>query len=113
METRLKKWRSGIEAAISNLKRGFDLRVCNWKGFKHLKQRWCGVCGLQHPGNHKYDFVPNSRACVKKIVEIEFYIVPIWLMCQIDWYYVCYIDLLEPQKAIFQKKVSKNNSFET
>jgi len=39
METRLKKWRSGIEAAISNLKRGFDLRVCNWKGFKHFKAK--------------------------------------------------------------------------
>ena len=32
METRLKKWRSGIEAVISNLKRGFDLRRCSWKG---------------------------------------------------------------------------------
>lgn len=39
METRLKKWRSGIEAAISNLKRGFDLRVCNWKGFGHFKSK--------------------------------------------------------------------------
>jgi transposase, IS5 family len=39
METRLKKWRSGIEAVISNLKRGFNLRVCNWKGFKHFKAK--------------------------------------------------------------------------
>jgi IS5 family transposase len=39
METMLKKWRSGIEAAISNLKRGFDLRVCAWKGFKHFKAK--------------------------------------------------------------------------
>jgi IS5 family transposase len=39
METRLKKWRSGIEAAISNIKRGFDLRICNWKGFKHFKAK--------------------------------------------------------------------------
>lgn len=39
METRLKKWRSGIEANISNLKRGFDLRVCAWKGFKHFKSK--------------------------------------------------------------------------
>jgi IS5 family transposase len=39
METMLKKWRSGIEAAISNLKRGFDLRVCTWKGFKHFKAK--------------------------------------------------------------------------
>ncbi len=39
METRLKKWRSGIEAVISNLKRGFDLRVCNWKGWEHFKSK--------------------------------------------------------------------------
>ena len=39
METMLKKWRSGIEAAISNLKRGFDLRVCTWKGFNHFKAK--------------------------------------------------------------------------
>jgi transposase, IS5 family len=39
METRLKKWRSGIEAVISNLKRGFDLRVCAWKGFNHFKAK--------------------------------------------------------------------------
>ena len=39
IETRLKKWRSGIEAAISNLKRGFDLRVCTWKGFEHFKAK--------------------------------------------------------------------------
>ena len=39
METMLKKWRSGIEAVISNLKRGFDLRVCTWKGFKHFKAK--------------------------------------------------------------------------
>ncbi len=31
METRLKKWRSGIEAVISNLKRGFDIFRCEWK----------------------------------------------------------------------------------
>jgi len=36
METRLKKWRSGIEANISNLKRGFRLRRCNWKGWEHF-----------------------------------------------------------------------------
>lgn len=39
METRLKKWRSGIEAVISNVKRGFNLRVCNWKGFEHFKSK--------------------------------------------------------------------------
>lgn len=31
IETRLKKWRSGIEAIISNLKRGFKLFRCEWK----------------------------------------------------------------------------------
>ncbi len=36
METRLKKWRSGIEANISNLFRGFGINKCNWKGFEHF-----------------------------------------------------------------------------
>jgi IS5 family transposase len=36
METRLKKWRSGMEAVISNLKRGFDLFRCEWKGREHF-----------------------------------------------------------------------------
>lgn len=36
METRLKKWRSGIEANISNLVRGFNLKRCNWKGLEHF-----------------------------------------------------------------------------
>lgn len=39
METRLKKWRSGIEANISNLIRGFNLKRCNWKGFEHFKSK--------------------------------------------------------------------------
>lgn len=39
METRLKKWRSGIEAIISNIKRGFDLFVCNWKGWIHFQAK--------------------------------------------------------------------------
>jgi IS5 family transposase len=36
METRLKKWRSGIEAVISNVKRGFGMYRCEWKGRKHF-----------------------------------------------------------------------------
>jgi len=36
METRLKKWRSGMEAVISNLKRGFHLFRCEWKGRDHF-----------------------------------------------------------------------------
>jgi len=39
VEDRLKKWRSGIEAVISNLKRGYGLRRCTWKGWKHFKQK--------------------------------------------------------------------------
>jgi len=36
METRLKKWRSGIEAVISNLKRGFEIFRCEWKTRAHF-----------------------------------------------------------------------------
>lgn len=36
METRLKKWRSGAEAVISNVKRGFNLERCAWKGWEHF-----------------------------------------------------------------------------
>ncbi|WP_056928721.1 ISNCY-like element ISSydi1 family transposase [Candidatus Symbiothrix dinenymphae] len=39
METRLKKWRSGMEAVISNVKRGYDLFRCNWKGQAHFAQK--------------------------------------------------------------------------
>jgi IS5 family transposase len=39
VETKLKKWRSGIEAVISNLKRGFQIRRCNWKGLAHYGQK--------------------------------------------------------------------------
>jgi IS5 family transposase len=36
METRLKKWRSGMEAVVSNVKRGFNLFRCDWKGREHF-----------------------------------------------------------------------------
>ena len=36
METRLKKWRSGAEAIISNIKRGFNLTRCAWKGWQNF-----------------------------------------------------------------------------
>lgn len=39
METRLKKWRSGIEANISNLKRGFKIQRCNWKGWINYQSK--------------------------------------------------------------------------
>jgi IS5 family transposase len=39
VETKLKKWRAGIEAVISNLKRGFAIFRCNWKGLAHYGQK--------------------------------------------------------------------------
>ena len=39
METRLKKWRSGIDAVISNLKRRFNLCRVDWSGFEHFKSK--------------------------------------------------------------------------
>jgi IS5 family transposase len=39
VENKLKRWRSGIEAIISNLKRGFQIRRCNWKGPAHYGQK--------------------------------------------------------------------------
>jgi IS5 family transposase len=39
MENKLKKWRAGIEAVISNLKRGFRIDWCNWKGWRHYRQK--------------------------------------------------------------------------
>ena len=39
VEGKLKRWRSGIEAVISNLKRGFEIRRCNWKGMAHYRQK--------------------------------------------------------------------------
>ena len=39
METRLKKWRSAMEAIISNVKRGFNIARCNWKGWAHFRAK--------------------------------------------------------------------------
>jgi len=39
METRLRKWRSAIEAIISNIKRGFNIFTCNWKGWIHFQAK--------------------------------------------------------------------------
>lgn len=50
METRLKKWRSGIESVISNLKRGYNLSRCNWKGEGHFNKKYYGVCLLTISG---------------------------------------------------------------
>jgi len=45
METHLKKWRSGIEANISNIKRGFNLKRCNWKGWVKFQAKvmWSSI----------------------------------------------------------------------
>jgi len=37
METMLKKWRSGMEAIISNFKRGLNAALCPWKGWEAFK----------------------------------------------------------------------------
>jgi len=39
VENKLKRWRSGMEAIISNLKRGFQIRRCTWKGIAHYGQK--------------------------------------------------------------------------
>lgn len=64
METRLKKWRSGIEANISNLKRGFSLFRCNWKGWEHFRAKvlW-SVIG--------YNIRAMAAALVKQVVPGE------------------------------------------
>jgi len=38
METMLKKWRSGMEALISNFKRGLKASLCTWKGWEAFKR---------------------------------------------------------------------------
>ncbi|MDH5259602.1 MAG: ISNCY family transposase [Gammaproteobacteria bacterium] len=45
LETMLKKWRSGIEAVISNYKRKFEMFICNWKGKAHFdaKVLWSAI----------------------------------------------------------------------
>lgn len=39
MDTILRKFRSTIESVISNIKRGFNLQVCTWKGWEHFKSK--------------------------------------------------------------------------
>jgi len=45
MATILKKWRSGMEAVISNFKRGYDMFLCTWKGWKHFQAKvlWSAI----------------------------------------------------------------------
>lgn len=45
MQTRLQKWRSGVEAVISNYKRKFSMFVCPWKGRPHFdaKVMWSAI----------------------------------------------------------------------
>lgn len=62
METRLKKWRSGIEAVISNWKRGFGMRVCEWKGWEHFRAKvlWSVIA---------YNFRMMTRLILERIVK--------------------------------------------
>jgi IS5 family transposase len=39
IEKKLKRWRAGMEAVISNFKRGFNIRRCLWKGWEHFRQK--------------------------------------------------------------------------
>ena len=39
VETALIQWRSGVEAVISNLKRGYKLARCTWKGWAHFQRK--------------------------------------------------------------------------
>jgi len=39
VENALIQWRSGIEAVISNLKRGYKLVRCTWKGWEHFQRK--------------------------------------------------------------------------
>ena len=60
METRLKKWRSGIEAVISNLKRGFDLFRSEWKSKERFdaKVMWSVIA---------YNIRSMTRLCLMKL----------------------------------------------
>jgi len=60
MATRLKKWRSGIEAVISNYKRSFDMFVCTWKGKAHFEAKvlWSAIA---------YNIRVMTRLVVSKI----------------------------------------------
>jgi len=39
VEKSLMKWRSGAEAVISNLKRGYNIARCTWKGWSHFQRK--------------------------------------------------------------------------
>jgi IS5 family transposase len=39
LEKKLKRWRAGMEAIITNLKRGCNIRRCLWKGWEHFKHK--------------------------------------------------------------------------
>ncbi len=64
IETRLKKWRSGIEAVISNFKRGYDMSVCNWKGWEHFNSKvlWSAIA---------YNIRVMTALVIGKIKQIE------------------------------------------
>ncbi|MFB6307307.1 MAG: ISNCY family transposase [Flavobacteriales bacterium] len=62
METMLKKWRSGIEAVISNFKRGYNMVRCNWKGKQHYKAKvlWSVIA---------YNVRTMTRLVLEKIIN--------------------------------------------
>jgi len=62
IESRLKKWRSAAEAIISNLKRGFNIRRCMWKGSPHFNQKvyWSVIA---------YNIRVTAAHCIPKLLE--------------------------------------------
>ncbi len=64
METRLRKWRSGIEASISNLKRGFNIGRCSWKG-------WKGFCSKVMWSVIGYNFRVLSQHVMARVELIQ------------------------------------------
>ena len=72
-EIRLKRWRNGIEANISNLKRGFDLRRCLWTGWlnSQIKVLWSVL--VYNIVVMSKTFVGWMRSCNKFIISSSFY----------------------------------------
>ena len=63
LQTRLRKWRSGVEAVISNYKRKFGMFVCRWKGRAHFdaKVMWSAIA---------YNIRVMTRMVVEKVRQI-------------------------------------------
>jgi IS5 family transposase len=63
LETRLKKWRSGVEAVISNVKRGFNLFRSDWKSKARFdaKVMWSVIA---------YNIRVMTRLCLTKLSPV-------------------------------------------